>query len=418
VYVCVCVCACVCGCVEAVNNRTCIIGAGPSGLSLAWRLTQNGQNVTVFEKEGRVGGKVLSWVDPVYWGYDLTTKFMRRYGIKSTDVMTNWMTDEFENMGEFLVPVLNVIGDLLNAVHHPNELNIMGLDNWLWECSHCFEYGFGYQPGGNRTVNTHAKEAARRYFRMPTAPPDFGFHVKGGFKSIFSHIANELPNSTLRLNHTVRSLRRTDDGVWVDDEECASVVVTAIPSTLNPSFGFTQEEQDIFGRLRTTPYFSAIVDMGCAINKTSLKYGQYDALKQRQHRDKYLTVLGYHNLADTEAQTVDKMKASLKDHLGCEPREVVAFKVWYDYDPRFDQADVDDGIIERIEAMQGNKHTYWAGTYMTWDVVEGALEYSKHLYGVYLNKNKDMISASKFHLIQAHTQNRLRLNLRKAHPSE
>ena len=37
-----------------------IIGAGISGLYLAWKLSERGHQVTVFEKKGRIGQEVCS----------------------------------------------------------------------------------------------------------------------------------------------------------------------------------------------------------------------------------------------------------------------------------------------------------------------------------------------------------------------
>ena len=40
--------------------RVAVLGAGPAGLAAAWRLTQDGHEVTVFEREGRVGVVTLN----------------------------------------------------------------------------------------------------------------------------------------------------------------------------------------------------------------------------------------------------------------------------------------------------------------------------------------------------------------------
>mmetsp|Transcript_115331 Transcript_115331/g.246478 ORF Transcript_115331/g.246478 Transcript_115331/m.246478 type:complete len:313 (+) Transcript_115331:307-1245(+) len=297
-------------------------------------------------------------------GYELIHDFMRRYDIQEAKIPERGA--HLPNTG-------------LQAWSEMTKSKSPGPMNSSWACPYCREYGYGYQPGGKHVTHRLADIQRMSYTR--------GGHrrAEGGFQSIFINMANELPNGTLRLNHKVERIRRTDIGVWVDDEECASVVVTAIPSTLSSSFGLTQEEKQIFDRLRTTPFFSAIVDIDCPSSwKPIWGYGQYDAAKLRQHDDKYMTVYGYHDLASTEGETVSKMKEAVKHHMGCEPKEVVAFKVWYDYHPRFDQADVDSGILARIEAMQGKHHTYWAGTYMNFDVAEGALAYSKHLYDAYM----------------------------------
>ena len=38
------------------KQRVVILGAGPAGMSAAWRLSQLGHHVTVLERDGAVGG--------------------------------------------------------------------------------------------------------------------------------------------------------------------------------------------------------------------------------------------------------------------------------------------------------------------------------------------------------------------------
>ena len=56
---------CVCGMenknMSDINERICIVGAGPAGLTAAMYLEKKGyKNITVYEKSDRVGGKCYS----------------------------------------------------------------------------------------------------------------------------------------------------------------------------------------------------------------------------------------------------------------------------------------------------------------------------------------------------------------------
>lgn len=377
-----------------MDNRTCIVGAGPAGLSLSLWLTQRGQKVTLFEKEGRVGGKVHSWIDRstgnvhdvgangVYSGYSITKGLMKRFDVREDDEPCCVKYGMVSKHG------LDRLSK--HRLHHiSHELDMLASEAPLWKS--CYEYGFGYQSrNGTRQFNTNALQSMnKRYFEGDGATfPLLARQLKGGFQSLFDAMASALPEGTLRLNSSVLSLRRTNTSVWVNDEECSRVVITAVPTTLNTSW-FTDEERQIFAELQTTAYFTSIVDCEHSSLDPSHELGlcdpsePYAALLQRQHSDRYWTVFGYHNRQDTEATTKASMRTAMRNH-GCKPADVEFFKVWYDYFPRFDQQNVDSGILKSIEAMQGSRLTYWTGTYMNVDVVEGALEYAKHIFDAYL----------------------------------
>ena len=88
-----------------------IIGAGPSGLSLAYFLTLNGRSVELYEKDSIVGGSWKSeWVNGMYWSENAprilsyggnTRSFLEDIGIAESDL---------ENVyGGFPLPYLKVI---------------------------------------------------------------------------------------------------------------------------------------------------------------------------------------------------------------------------------------------------------------------------------------------------------------------
>ncbi len=57
---------------------------------------------------------------------------------------------------------------------------------------------------------------------------------------------------------------------------------------------------------------------------------------------------------------------------------------WHTYDrwPYFQQVSADDmrdGYYERLEALQGQRGTYYVGAIMNFELVESCIAYSKHL---------------------------------------
>ena len=92
------------------NSKYVIIGAGPSGLSLAYFLALNGRSVELYEKDTVVGGSWKSeWVEGMYWSENAprilsyggnTRYFLEHIGIRDSDL---------ENIyGDFPLPYLKV----------------------------------------------------------------------------------------------------------------------------------------------------------------------------------------------------------------------------------------------------------------------------------------------------------------------
>lgn len=367
----------------ACMARTCIVGAGPSGLSLAWWLTQDGQDVVVFEKEGRIGGKVMSWTDTttghvhdvgangVYAGYNLTHQFIARYGLSLEPAYL------FKHG-------LDATSSLLRrAIHDPISLVELLTSSASRSASHHdrgMQWMQRYDQGYEGSPPYATAELARYVEPSAGIFPLMGRQIVGGMKGLFDHVAADLPAGVVRLNHTARELTHSSAGPRLDGHQCERIVVTAVPTTV-PRTWLPAELR----LLQVTAYFSSIVR--CDGSMLRWRPGRHDALIQRQHADNYTTVFGYHDVSngDDEAATRAQMVASLRAD-GCAPATVHFWRLWRDYFPRFLQSDVDSGILRRIEALQGTDGVYWAGTYMHFDVVEGALEYSKHLFDTYLSK--------------------------------
>ena len=63
---------------------------------------------------------------------------------------------------------------------------------------------------------------------------------------------------------------------------------------------------------------------------------------------------------------------------GYEPDEIINEESWY-YFPHVFTEDYQNGWYEKVEAMQGNKNTYYAGEVMSFGDMDETSQYSKEL---------------------------------------
>ncbi|KAJ8089722.1 hypothetical protein PM082_014990 [Marasmius tenuissimus] len=75
--------------------------------------------------------------------------------------------------------------------------------------------------------------------------------------------------------------------------------------------------------------------------------------------------------------TGESIRVTIKDE------DIRDFKEW-DYFPRFQPADIADGIYDRYNALQGYKSTYWASGLNSFELVEFALRSGREIVDTYL----------------------------------
>ena len=319
-----------------VSASTCVIGAGPVGLATALWLTDDGQNVTVFEQSDRIGGRVQAWRDPdgnvhevgailSCAEYTLTDQLMRRFAVEPL----SWF-------GYFVF-----------------KLDVLKFNAWAfceivangWSNAFCAACGYD---------GSTLKQMERGY---PLTKRTCGLSWRtAAWSQLTARIAAALPS--IRINTQIQSLEALKPN-------CDVIVVTGSSSAI-------VDRPTVFDALKTTPYWSAVVE--CAARPHVNDAYVSELLVTNQHGNRYLTVYGY--VYGNEPTTQARMRTKLGQTFGCEVVDVPFWKVWWEYFPRFD----DEWARDEVERLQGLDGVYWVGAYMSFDAIEPSLRYAKRVF--------------------------------------
>lgn len=213
--------------------------------------------------------------------------------------------------------------------------------------------------------------------------------IAGGFMNLWRRVAAQLHDVRLGVHiHAVdrlpdRVLVRTDAG----DLEFDAIVVT---TPLEASLGFLDadaEEIDLFGRVRYNSYYTHVVSLAGLPRKGFYMVAQHSLTGDRRGR----VTAFHHRHADTDVytvyaygrpgQTVAEAQRVLREDvaaLGGEVQAIHTCKRW-DFFPHVGADDIRAGFYERIEARQGKRRTYYAGSALSFELVECVVAHAQEL---------------------------------------
>jgi acyl-CoA synthetase (AMP-forming)/AMP-acid ligase II/surfactin synthase thioesterase subunit/acyl carrier protein len=410
--------------VDARPRRVCVIGAGVSGLTAARELEKLGHRVTVLEREREVAGKCGSvqldgrWYDlgghvctaryvtlarmaselglstlpvtPVR-PFDLATGQLSRED-DPTALARHWLRYVQTRDRDFpgitapgLAPVARALGAPVGEWLAANGLEDFARSTGLMYTS-C---GYGFMQDPELPALYFLKFAELLVGAPPNAQLPRFWTVEHGFLKLWKTVAAGLRD--LRLNSQVRAVERTPAGVRVHtateslefDELVVATPLHDVPPFLSP----TSEERAIFGKVRRFDYYTTIVSAeGLPEDGFFLLHPHADApgwegrsvaVHQRYPGDGMAIAYAYGKPGlDGEA-----IAGQLREDLGRMGGRMgrVHTQVRWDYFPHFTSQDIADGIYDRLEALQGQNHTYYVGSLLNFELVEANVAYATAL---------------------------------------
>lgn len=276
-------------------RRWCVVGGGMLGLTLAHRLTQAGEMVTVKEAESHLGGLASAWSaggvvwDRHYHATLLSDRHLRgllaELGLErelqwvraGTAVHSGGRLYPLDDGMDFLrFSCLDMVDKLrlaLTVYHVARQECGHGLEqvtaaDWLKRLSGQRAFDLVWQPFLRAKLGEHYPKASaaalwsliRRQYdgRRQGFKVEMAGHLAGGYSRVFDVFRAKLEGEGARIETgcPVREIRRCGDGLGVisaaGEELFDRVVVTAAaPMAADICRGLTPEEQQ---RLRGIPY--------------------------------------------------------------------------------------------------------------------------------------------------------------------
>ncbi|MFK4100550.1 protoporphyrinogen/coproporphyrinogen oxidase [Streptomyces sp. NPDC019531] len=407
---------------ETAGPRTvAVVGAGPSGLTVARELERAGHRATVLEAQDAVAGKCRS-VHVDGHAYDLgghicTNRYERtahllteldvetertsRYRVidatgravrQSMAFLRDGALQRYRALREREFPRIAEPG-----LAHSARALAAPVAEWLAEHglrSMAESFGTGYTAAGYGHLDDdlpalYFVKYAEMTGLLDPAPELLShpgdFTVVGGFASLWRRVAEELKD--VRCGVRVTSVERHPGGVRVHTDagpvEADDVVLAVTPDRLLRVLDATDEERDLGARIRTNAYHTTLATAsGLPEDAFYFLAGHTASRATTGHCVSY-----HHRYPDSDVRTFysygrpEDVTALLREDvtaLGGRLEAVHRQRAWA-FMPHFGSDDLKDGALDRLDALQGRNRTYYVGGLPAFELVECTVAHAQDL---------------------------------------
>ncbi|MEC5162730.1 flavin monoamine oxidase family protein [Janthinobacterium sp. CG_S6] len=416
------------------SSRIAVVGAGPSGLTAADSLRRLGyDNVTVFEKSERVGGKVHSLrrgaavaeLGAVLASTEckLVLGLADRYGIPYAPYAVGQnILDEHggRHAGAAFLASRYSADEIASAVRHyaaalerfgavgQNGFASLPSDLYLpfdqFAAKHGFTavaeqarsalIGFGYGYYDSTPALYFMKLIG--WLLKPGGPnglePGAFYMFPNGFQGIWDALAGDLDVQLgADVTAVARDARRAGGPLQVTvngsrQYEFDALIVSAPLNVVGHFLRLDEEEEALFSQVRSHRYvvnlFSAT---GLATGEFLFFHGNAHAARANHvnawsNRDPSVPAYIGWQLADWAA-TLDQVNATLAQDVAAQGGQfgALALRREWDYFPHVGSAALRDGFYERVEALQGKDQLFYVGATLSFETVEHSARYAEEL---------------------------------------
>ncbi|MBE9251149.1 FAD-dependent oxidoreductase [Dolichospermum sp. LEGE 00240] len=413
-----------------LNTKICIIGAGASGLTVAYVLRKKGyNNITILEKENQAGGKCRTIVykdryfelgaGAICSDYNVTLEIMKELGVESkAPAIPNpiFLNNNGLEIKSSPLKTIKFIWQLLFKfsclLFKNRKFCAPGLSNIPEELYENFD---SYCRKNNlsdfaQTLNIIVSPFGYGYFdTIPTAyylkyftftglveyfiTKRLQFFVEGA-GSLWQKLSKQFnvlfAENIISIKRTNKVYIQTQTGNYEFDK-----LILACP--LDNALDFldaTSIENELFCKIQYNNYYTFAfiinkfpftkkdVDSGVFIeNMTSKDQGKIMFFYRRYLDSEFCTFYVIGNQEHNEQQLKLDVENQLKNMGFIIDKEYVSIQ--WKYFPHVSSEDMKDGFYDKLERIQGQNNMYLAGEIMNFPSLRGVTEYSNYLINKY-----------------------------------
>ena len=418
--------------------RIAIIGAGVAGLTAAEALRRRGYTqVVLYEANERVGGKVKTLVvdeRPYELGAYITLEsddevlaLIERHGVAVRSALPRMVhdLDDGGRLLEFEDWQAKRFNKLQTAAAAAKYLLLCGKHREV------------FRPGGFGEVDDALFVSAERFFAEEDLEPvawlyqpimaglGYGFYsetpalyamrfidpaklavlvrtlldrdskvdmVTAGFQTLWTAVAED---HDVRLGHRVTAVRRapTPSGGWSVtltsngcDETYDRVITTVSRPEMVHVFDASIEEHAVFSRLRFNPYVTTVFRAEGLAEGVTAYLGQHSTpdtrghlmIYSQPHTDRDLFLGWQLGTEDQAGALADLLRADVAA-VGGRVTAVVHQEFWPDYFPQVDEQALRAGHFKALDALQGQRGTFYAGAMVDYELTGTAAAWAEAL---------------------------------------
>ncbi len=404
--------------------RVCVVGAGPSGLTAAWELERLGHQVTVLERGPRPGGKCAT-VEIDGRAYDLAghictatytsvARLAQEVGVP-TEPATPARVFDLATRRVLPGPEPAELRDdvlryhALRVQHFPrigapgcHDSRALASPVRTWLAEHGLErlgaflginsvscgYGYLQDPQLPALYLVKYGEMAGMLSPPKSSLPQT-WTIKGGFARLWEAVASRLRD--VRCNAAPRFIERRDGRVRIATaagiQEFDRLVIAAPLQHLPGYLDVTLEERDLFAQIRTLDYYTTVClatgvpEEGFYLLKQHCEdagqVGHAVAIHHRHPGSNVCLVYSYGS-PQMDGSEVERLLRQDLAGLGGNVEKVLSQHRWEHF-PHASSAALGEGFYDRLEALQGQRDTYYLGSICNFDLVECNVAYARQL---------------------------------------
>ncbi len=407
-----------------------VVGAGPSGLTIARELERAGHRVTVLEEQDAVAGKCQSVtvdghafdlgghictsryerVAELVTELDVETERTTRYRVldvargatlrQSMAFLRDGALQRYQALRAREFPRIGEPGLAHSARPPPHSARALAAPVTEWLAEHGLQsmaesFGTGYTAAGYGYLDDDVPalyfvKYAEMTGLLSGRPRELlghagDFTITGGFATLWRRVAEALKD--VRCGVRVTSVERHAGGVRVLTDsgpvEADDLVLAVTLDRILPVLDATEEERDLAARIRTHAYHTTLAGASGLPEDAFYFLDRHTASREATGH----CVSYHHRYPGSEVRTFysygrpEDVTARLRDDiagLGGRLEEVHLQRAWA-FMPHFGSDDLAAGALDRLDALQGRARTYYAGGLPAFELVECTVAHAQEL---------------------------------------